>query len=298
MTAVARISLNGAPDLIASVPNLLGFVPARSVVMLHFANKRLGLTARVDLDAPAEAAVEVQKVAGPFTRAVIVAYADDEVSGCDALDRLAVHYADPEVFIVVGNRFRHACTCCPQTWQDIPATNIPWESLSGTTVALSREAMVAKFRPSAASTIGLPDDTPPLDKAIEAWRQVLSGEPFLPDETISIAALAVQSKGFRDRLIGTLRPQCSVADDGGLPGLDIESSATQPDLIADMVRRLPPALAAPALVVAATCLWADGNGAAASEAVASALRCDHTDRLALLLATAIENGIRITTEEN
>lgn len=140
------LRLSDSSGMLAGLPFLLGFHPEESFVILVLEGCRVKVTARVDLDAPADA------LAAKFTDVcvdhggdalVVVAYATDEPTGRVALEAL-LDELEPlpvsEALITDGSRWWSALcddTCCP-------AEGTPYDV---TTHAVAAEAVMAGAAP-------------------------------------------------------------------------------------------------------------------------------------------------------
>ena len=133
-----KISLSGPAELLTIIPFHLGFQPVRSVVVVCFHGKRLGLVARLDI-VGAELAVEAAVQTAPTllrskpSSVALVAFEDvpdESLPLLEALtdavewDRVVVR----ERLLVRGGRWRSVgCDCCPdEGWllpeqADVPA---------------------------------------------------------------------------------------------------------------------------------------------------------------------------------
>ncbi|WP_374968776.1 DUF4192 domain-containing protein [Terrabacter sp. BE26] len=133
-----KISLSGPAELLTIIPFHLGFQPVRSVVVVCFHGKRLGLVARLDI-VGAELAVEAASQTAPTllrgkpSSVALVAFEDvpdESLPLLEALtdvvewDRVVVR----ERLLVRGGRWRSVgCDCCPdEGWllpeqADVPA---------------------------------------------------------------------------------------------------------------------------------------------------------------------------------
>jgi hypothetical protein len=151
----------------------------------------------------------------------------------------------------------------------------------------------------------------PRAELFAAWPRVLdSAAPAITPEDAALAAVSLLDIEIRDAMVAWLCPGTLALDELGedvqdlFCGLertwdreDIEPASTgaqnaiQARLIG-LCAMLPDDLAAPALSALASYVWWRGDGALARVALARALRCDPTYRLALLLEQMVDLAIR------
>ena len=133
-----KISLSGPADLLTIIPFHLGFQPARSVVVVCFHGKRLGLVARLDLVdgalAPEAAAQTLPTLLdGSPSSVAVVGFEDEQDESLPLLDELVAGLEQRRVIVrerlvVRDGRWRSiGCDCCPdEGWllpeqADVPA---------------------------------------------------------------------------------------------------------------------------------------------------------------------------------
>ena len=133
-----KISLSGPAELLTIIPFHLGFQPARSVVVVCFHGKRLGLVARLDLVdetlAPEAVAQTLPTLLqGSPSSVALLGYEDDEDECLPLLEALAAGIESERVVVrerllVRDGRWRSlGCDCCPdEGWRlperaDVPA---------------------------------------------------------------------------------------------------------------------------------------------------------------------------------
>ncbi|MGH8861267.1 MAG: DUF4192 family protein, partial [Jatrophihabitantaceae bacterium] len=79
------VRVSGPADLVQTIPYLLGFHPARSLVLVGLADRRVVVTARMDLDELADGRLLPTTVAGLYRggaeRLVAVVYDDQASAG-------------------------------------------------------------------------------------------------------------------------------------------------------------------------------------------------------------------------
>ncbi|CAN7424874.1 DUF4192 domain-containing protein [Terrabacter sp. LjRoot27] len=133
-----KISLSGPAELLTVIPFHLGFQPTRSVVVVCFHGKRLGLVARLDLVdetlAPEAVAQTLPTLLqGSPSSVALVGFEDDEDESLPLLEALAAGVESERVvvrerLVVRDGRWRSVgCDCCPdEGWRlpeqaDVPA---------------------------------------------------------------------------------------------------------------------------------------------------------------------------------
>jgi len=133
-----KISLSGPAELLTIIPFHLGFQPERSVVVVCFHGKRLGLVARLDLvdeTLAAEAAVQTVPtlLQGSPSSVALVGFEQVRDESLALLEALAAGLEDRRVVVrerlaVLEGRWRSVgCDCCPsEGWllpeqADVPA---------------------------------------------------------------------------------------------------------------------------------------------------------------------------------
>src|SRR5437588_9860218 len=85
----SKLRLTSPAQILTAVPYLLGFSPARSVVVMSLRDKQVGLTMRLDIDTPPrelrETVVKRLRADGA-SKAVIVLFDPDETASVDPVD--------------------------------------------------------------------------------------------------------------------------------------------------------------------------------------------------------------------
>ena len=126
-----KISLSGPADLLTILPFHLGFQPTRSVVVVCFHGKRLGLVARFDLVpaalADASAAVGLRTLVRDGPSSVCLVGFEVEAGESDpltealraGLEREGVDVGD-RLVVRDGCWFTAGCDCCPPGGRPMP----------------------------------------------------------------------------------------------------------------------------------------------------------------------------------
>ena len=317
-----RVRVSDPGEIAAAVPQLLGFRPRESVVLIGLGGVRgnqVGLTVRGDLPppgaGPAFARALSRSVRTGEPEAAVVALMseapddpDGPAGGPDlphrallrdltialALDGIAVRTS----LLVRGGRWwSYECTepCCrPGAGTALPTGVTALEAASvasGVVVEDGREALGRRLAPdpdrggTAEACRRVADARGRLSDADGGWAAIREGvrrcapeaaHPVerLPDELVA-------------RVVWSLRYEPPLRDRALVLALGGEASAAEA-LWTECTRRAPQPLdAAPATLVA-VCAWLRGDGAMANVALERALCSDPGNRLARLLAPALE----------
>jgi len=309
--------LNRPGAVIAALPAVLGFVPEKSLVLLSIDNGELGSVMRIDLsDAVADQVghlADVAAAAGPEAAIAVIIDADgafcpvcnDQYRDLSALltDELirhdivlwAVHVVDR---VAVGGRWHCVDGCGAGGAVDDPSAS-PLAAaavLDGRRLYARRadlQAVIAVDRARSASLTGLiaqraalRDETHRADpmacvrRDVEAAMAAAAGVADghqLADAEIAALACALADVEVRDTLYAL-----AVGHSAG----DAES------LWALLARTLPTPWRAEALVLLAFSAYARGDGPLAGVSLEAALRCQPGHRMAGMLDTALQSGLR------
>lgn len=315
-----HVRLSDPGEVAASVPHLLGFRPAESVVLLSLVGERgnrLGLTVRTDIPPAGQGraaartlAAKVSTVRPSAVLAVVVSAAPDGEDGLPhhglvreiraALDRYAVPV--PDVLLVRGGRWwSYDCPqrcCAPGAGTPLPdgVTELEVAAVAtGVVVARDRDALwerIARCGPPDRRTMAgmcaqVADEVAELGReavAEESWSAVLDAlARSRPGPATPAARLTDREVA---RLLCGLRDP-AVRDRALQLALGPDASAAE-QLWAECARRAPAPLdAAPATLLAVSA-WLRGDGAMADVALTRALAGSPDYGLALLLARALE----------
>jgi uncharacterized protein DUF4192 len=305
-----RISDPG--DIAAGIPQLLGFHPRESVVLIGLGGPRhrIGLTVRVDIPPLCAAADLTRTLARTLTGSVlsgrpdavvvaVVSEAPDEPGsgGADLphralLRELTLSLTDvglplrQALLVRNGRWWSYDCAdaCCrPGAGTALPGGVTALEAASvasGIVVETSRQSLELRIRRDPARGAALDDCL----RAVGDWAAVAEAVGLcapgpatagvrLPDPLLVRVVAALQDLELRDRALGL--------------ALGEEAAAAQA-LWTECTRRAPEPLdAAPATLLAVSA-WLQGDGAMANIALDRALTSDPGYRLAGLLAPALE----------
>jgi hypothetical protein len=310
--------LNRPGAVIAALPAVLGFVPENSLVLLSIEVGELGSVMRVDLsDAVADQIghlAEVAAAAGP--EAAIAVIIDEDGAGCpmcndeyrdlcssltDELIRRdivlwAVHVVDR---VAVGGRWHCVDGCGAGGVIDDPSAS-PLAAaavLDGrrlyarradlqAVIAVDDRARSAALTGLIAEQAALREETRGNDRDAAVRRGV--------EAAMSAAAAVADGEQIGDPDLAGLA--CALADvevRDTLYALAVGHSAGDAEsLWALLSRTLPTPWRAEALVLLAFSAYARGDGPLAGVSLEAALRCDPGHRMAGLLDTALQSGLR------
>ncbi|MCT7659530.1 DUF4192 domain-containing protein [Mycobacterium deserti] len=303
--------LNRPGVLIAALPAVLGFVPENSLVLVTVDRGEMGCVMRVDLsDALADEVghlAEVAAAAGPD--AAIAVVIDEDGFTCrmckeqhrllaatlaDALaehgiELLAVHVVDR---VAAGGRWHCADNCgSAGTIEDPAASPLAAAAvLDGrrlyarradlqAVIAVSdhvRSAALARIIATAADDRSDADAGSDVEAAMAAAAHVANGEQ-LTDDVLARLACALTDLRVRDTLYA----------------LAVGERSEQAEALwAELSRTLPEPSRVEALVLLAFSAYARGDGPLAGVSLDAALHCDATHRMAGMLDTALQSGMR------
>jgi hypothetical protein len=319
------VRISRTAEIAAALPQLLGFRPCESVVLVALAEPdggRVGLTVRVDLpsegSAAAVARLLAEKVCTDEPRGVVVAVVSDDpadwASGTPDLPHRRLVWevvkalaargvAVPECLLVRDERWwSYDCLdpCCdPDAGSPLPPGVTALEAaavVTGTSVAASRDDLARRIAP--------PPDADPIAMAQACARA--GAEHAEAIQATGWDATAESSWGAITSAVGRCRPggRRSGFDDAeiarlvwGLRDIDVRDRALElalgPDaaaaetLWAECTRRAPAPLDAAPATLLAVGAWLRGDGAMANVALARALQSQPGYLLAALLAEGL-----------
>jgi Domain of unknown function (DUF4192) len=303
--------LNRPGVLIAALPAVLGFVPEKSLVLVTVDRGEMGCVMRVDLSDELTGSIEhfadVAATAKPDSAIAVVV--DDEGASCRmcndeyrqlaatlsetlaerGIELLAVHVVDR---VAAGGRWHCADGCGRAGTVEDPSASpmavaavLDGRRLYGRRAELQEVIAVADPVRSAALAAAIgnvdadrsdADVRCDVETAIAAAARVADGQ-LLPDDTAARLACALTDPLVRDTLYAL-----AVG----------EYSGQAESLWAELSRTLPEPWRAEALVLLAFSAYARGDGPLAGVSLDAALRCDATHRMAGMLDTALQSGMR------
>jgi hypothetical protein len=306
--------LNRPGSLIAALPAVLGFVPEKSLVLVTADRGEMGCVMRVDLSRELFHSVghvaEVAAAAQPDAAIAVIVDADgatcrmcnDEyreladrlttaLSG-HGIELLAAHIVDR---VAAGGRWH-----CVDACGDAGSVDDPFASPLAAAAVLDGRRLYARRAD--------------LQKVIDVVDPIASAELA---EAICADAGDGTGRGDADArrdIVDAMAAARRVADGGGLPeskvvrlagaltdptvrdtlyALAVGEDAGQAETLwALLSRTLPEPWRVEALVLLAFSAYARGDGPLAGVSLEAALRCDPTHRMAGMLDTALQSGMR------
>lgn len=303
--------LNRPAVLIAALPAILGFVPEKSLVLVTVDRGAMGCVMRVDLSDDLSESVDqiAQVAAAARPDAAIAVIVDESGAGCRLcndeyrelaamlaavlaehdIELLAAHVVDR---VAAGGRWLCADGCGESGTVDDPSASplamaavLDGRRLYAHRAELQdviavtdsvRAAALADLIADAQTDRTATDARRDVEAAITAAARVADGAE-LPDDTVVRIAAALTDLRVRDTLYA----------------LAVGESAAQAEsLWGELSRRLPDPWRAEALVLLAFSAYARGDGPLAGVSLEAALRCDGTHRMAGMLDTALQSGLR------
>lgn len=306
--------LNRPGVLIAALPAVLGFVPEKSLVLVTVDRGEMGCVMRVDLsDELMESLDHIADVAAAARPDSAIAVVVDEAgAGCrmcndeyrelaSALQRAlaargielyAAHVVDR---VAAGGRWHCADACGSAGTVEDPAASplamaavLDGRRLYARRAELQEVIAVADAAHTGALADAICDAEPDgpersdtavrgdVEDAISAAARVCDGDA-LPDDQVVRLAWALTDARVRDTLYA----------------LAVGENAGQAEALwATLSRTLPEPWRAEALVLLAFSAYVRGDGPLAGVSLEAALRCDPTHRMAGMLDTALQSGMR------
>lgn len=304
--------------LVAALPAILGFVPEKSLVLVSVDGGELGAVLRVDLSAELAGTIgrlaEVAAAAAPAAAIAVVVDADgarcpvcnDEYRElCTVLtDELAKHgialtAAHVVDRVALGGRWRCIDGCGAGGPVDDPAAS----PLAAAAVLEGRrlyprradlQAVIAADDPVCSAAVAAAIDGYAAARSA-ACRDDPDGRARRDVEDV-LAAVAAIASGRRPVAAELAAFGCSLTDvtvRDTVCALAIgEQAAVAETLWATLARALPAPWRAEALVLLAFSAYARGDGPLAGVSLEAALRCAPEHRMAGMLDTALQSGLR------
>lgn len=298
--------LNRPGALIAALPAVLGFVPEKSLVLVTIDRRELGCVMRVDLSRELLDGIghiaEVAAAASPDSAIAVVV--DAEGAACrlcndeyrelcnalseslagQAIDLIAFHIVDT---VGPGGRWH----CADGSWgtvDDPSASPLAMAAvLDGRRLYARREELqqvieVTDAEASAALADVIRADDDGADAVRDIAEAVASAARVAGGTQLSQAATVRLARAVVDPQIRDVFYALAVGDE----------SANAEVLWGVLARTLPAPWRVEALVLLAFSAYARGDGPLAGVALEAALRCDGTHRMAGMLDTALQSGMR------
>jgi hypothetical protein len=298
--------LNRPGVLIAALPAVLGFVPEKSLVLVTVDRAEMGCVMRVDLSDELESSLghlaDVAAAARPDSAIAVVV--DEDGFGCrmcadeyrqlaaGGIELLAAHVVDR---VAAGGRWRCADGCGNAGTVDDPSASplavaavLDGRRLYARRAELQNVIAVVDPARRAALADVVGDHEPDgaersdadaradIEEAIATARQVVDGVQ-LSDAELARLAWALKDPLVRDTLYALAAG---------------ENAGHAESLWAVLSRTLPDPWRVEALVLLAFSAYVRGDGPLAGVSLEAALRCDPTHRMAGMLDTALQSGIR------
>lgn len=301
----ARIRLNGPTDLLTTVPLLLGFHPAESLVVVGLIGGELQCTFRANLPGSADHLEHLYDLTPQLSvnncdQCVVIGYGSKEVAeasierAATRLDAAGITPID-RLRVADGRWYSLTCTdsCCPPEGLPVPETSaVSCEvAVSGGFAVQDRAAIADQLAPAS------PGRRAAVEKAVAA---ALAAEATLdwagqrsldlhaidhwlaattlpgPDE-IAMVGLALGDLDIRDYALRRINSG--------------EFEGNRVDLWIWVARHMSEDLLAPAATMAGFAAYRYGNGVLALECLELALKSSPHYRLALMLMAALQSGI-------
>jgi hypothetical protein len=306
--------LNRPGVLIAALPAVLGFVPEKSLVLVTVDHGEMGCVMRVDLsDELIESLGHVADVAAAARPdSAIAVVVDEEGAGCRmcsdeyrelaaelqhelaarGIELYAAHVVDR---VAAGGRWRCVDGCgSAGTVEDPSASPLAMAAVLDGRRLYARRAELQEVIETAN-----PERTAALAGAIEAYAQTQSERDDAAarhDVEEALAAASRVTNGGKLRQGKLIRLACALIDPlvrDTLYALAVGQDAAQAEsLWATLSRTLPQPWRVEALVLLAFSAYARGDGPLAGVSLEAALRCDPTHKMAGMLDTALQSGMR------
>ncbi|WP_433463107.1 DUF4192 domain-containing protein [Spirillospora sp. CA-128828] len=300
---MTSLVIRTAQDAIAAVPYLLGFHPARSLVVIGFEGRSRG-TCAIRLDLPADAADRVAALlaGNGFARSLLLGYGPpDEVAEAAAPMRAALAAAGvPAVEAIrVGDGRWWSLTCdddcCPPEGvpYDISGSVVAAQATFAGHVALAdRSELVRSVQP-----LDGPGQATMHQATERARKRYLSRTRAAHEEDLAfvLALLAHARTGIRPTddeaaWLGLLLTDLRIRDETWIR-IDEDAPAADIAFWRDIVRRVEePCVPAPASLLAFAA-YSAGDGGLANVALERALAADPAYSMAVILREVIEAGI-------
>ncbi len=321
-TTSTRIRLTGPASVVAAVPHLLGFAPARSAVLIFLSDqaREIKLTVRVDLPTSAdEEASWVQALVSTGRHAAahqVIAVVVDDIAEATAPDLPWQHVVEAigheleqhdlaltDALLIGRDRWwSYLCEnpqCCPPDGTPVEASEA-WRvraafAYEGVAALPSRDAVADRLRAF--------DD----EWTRDVWEGVELAAPYAgdfdADEVFDVltlstghdSALRHDSELAARALVGLrsipVRDSVIVGLVARIEERGVRSVAQILDGLCFLVRVAPPEYVPPVASVVAVLSWQCGDGALASCALDRALGEDPEYSLALLVDALVRNGV-------
>ncbi len=316
-TTQPEFTLNRPGALIAGLPAILGFVPEKSLILVAVDGGELGSVLRVDLaDALADLAGRVAEVAAAAAPAAAIAViVDAQGARCPACNdqhrrlvaALCEELADRDIVllsahvvdrIAAGGRWHCADGCGAGGPVDDPDAS-PLAAaavLEGRRLYARRsdlQAVIAPGDPARCAAVAAVIDESVAQRVAEGADTRDRARRDIEHALTAVAALAGGREPTDVELARIGCPLTDVRVRDTLCALAIGEHAAAAELLwSELARTLPPPWRAEALVLLAFSAYSRGDGPLAGVALEAALRGAPEHRMAGLLDTALQSGLR------
>jgi hypothetical protein len=306
--------LNRPGVLIAALPAVLGFVPEKSLVLVTVDRGEMGCVMRVDLSAElADSLTHIAEVAAAARPdSAIAVLIDDDGANCrmcneeyreladglttalaeQGIELLAAHVVDR---VASGGRWHCADGCGNAGTVEDPSAS----PLAAAAVLDGRRLYARRAELQAVIEVADPARTDALAEVIESRKHDSAERPdeaARDDVEAAIAAAVLVAHGVALGDAELARLALALTDlrvRDTLYALAVGESAGKAEgLWALLARSLPEPWRVEALVLLAFSAYARGDGPLAGVSLEAALRGDPTHRMAGMLDTALQSGLR------
>ncbi len=309
MSAPSIARLTDPGEIVAVVPQLCGFLPEDSLVVLSLRGqrRRVGLTVRLDLprvgDEAAVAALCAARIVGDGAAAAVACvFGAEPREGLVAEVRAACEDAGVplvEALHVDGGRWTsYACDgpCCPAGGTPVPVRAAVLDlvaaerTAAGRAVLRSREELVASVAPPEPSAKGAAQ--------VEAARQQAhrTGAGELRGRTVALADALLDAVSEGGAVDGQDAAQLAVGLEDVLARDEVatrmlDRSAALLAVLVQVVRLVGAPVDAPTCALLAWVAYGSGDGALANIALDRALAAQPEHSLGLLLRACLDAGL-------
>lgn len=313
----ARLRISGPAELIRTIPYLLGFRPAESLVIVALRGRTLVLTAHLGMHEANDTTIAGTLNAarrGGATRVTAFVFSGMTPTVGQTLPRhelysttmasalaLDLDLADA-VYVSGGRYWSYVCadaSCCPPEGNEVPVEVTQAEAtmtMSGSAPLPSRADLAATLQQ--VNVIAAELVTSQLDERMQAMLSPTGAAGWDAEVKAAIvtAALDDNAAPLAEADVARFGAALTITAirDAIWIALDEREFANRA-LWVDLARRLPGKVAAPAYFLAGWVAFRYGNGAEASMCVVQALDHDSTYSPANLLMAALTNGLDGTT---
>lgn len=301
----ARIRLNGPTDLLTTVPLLLGFHPADSLVVVGLIGGELQCTFRVNLPGSADHLEHLPDLTAQLSLnncdgCVVIGYGEKEVAEC-SVERAAVRFHAAGIApldklrVARGRWFSLTCEepCCPPEGLPVPESSAASceVAVAGGFAETDRSAIADQLAPAAPGRRAAVEKAVAATLAAEAeldWAAQRSLDLHAIDHWMAATALPGPDE---IAMVGLALGDLDIRDYALRRINSGQFEGNRVDLWIWVARHMGEDLLAPVATVAGFAAYRFGNGVLALECLELALRSSPHYRLALMLMAALQSGI-------